>query len=191
MAIGTVCRRYQVPPHVARALAEHYNLRTRVITVRPIKTVPSSDGSYIIVYRPGRLPAGTDTDLAHLCGTAETRYILGASGDQWHHPQARAGTIPDAYWHLSGGRQLNVEYDTGTYDRESCTRKLCAALDQHRPIVWAASTLSCLSRVRGYMDDINTERAAERQRAGAYPLTPPPLLTRLVAWHSESEWAAT
>ena len=85
--------------------------------------------------------------LAHLAGTAQIRYLLGAGIKDWLPETAYGNHRPDALWRPSSDRVIAIEYDGG-YAAEVVRQKMASFSDKFDGIIWGAPSSARLSHVR-------------------------------------------
>lgn len=188
VGIGTLSRRFEYPAHVILAALDHHGLCTSVITVKAVHSQVTTDQPYRIVH-PRPLSPQRPTELAHLAGIAEVRWLVGAPRDEWKPARQRESndqygtTTPDAYWRRASGQEIDVEYDRGTYASPTLRAKLAATVLRRRTYLYACAIPDRLLVLQRELRSIE----AEMRRSGVHDLPPINLILQRVYWHVGSE----
>ena len=193
VGLGTISRKYDVTPAVARALVTHHQLRITIITVEAVRGQPHTDRPYVVVYASRERPSRVDAELGHLAGLAEMRLLTGDREGRWVHARAAGQAVPDAYWHVPAAHPLRatlgmealIEFDRGTYAPATRTAKIEAALLSRRPLIYGCPIPRRLLLVRDEASVLDARhRAQGRISSVARPL---PVLLWPTFWHVGSE----
>jgi len=92
-----------------------------------------------------RVANGDDTALAHRCGTAEIRYMLGVDSDRAVWQAETRGKLscenPDAVYLPEGGRRIAIEFDAGSYGPRIIDKKLRTFRERgFEQTIWGVTT---------------------------------------------------
>lgn len=126
---------------LARAGLTGNGVPSRELSVRPLVTSKTE------LEEPVRFFARTSAfllkrpaDLAHLAGIAESRRILGVSGDRWMLDRGGYRQRPDAVFPDAQGDLIAVEFDAG-YPRPVVRHKVRSFSTSFAGLVWATPSV--------------------------------------------------
>lgn len=108
LTLAQVVRHYEVREEPVLSHFPH-----REVQFKPLSNSSPVKRTTFIAREPERLLWEPAWSLAHDAGTAELRYLLGASRQEWERAQGYGTSRPDALWRRPGGQVVAVEYDGG------------------------------------------------------------------------------
>ncbi|WP_161883145.1 hypothetical protein [Deinococcus alpinitundrae] len=113
--------------------------------IRPVKDTMANEITTTFLTSTRQIANGDDASLAHRCGAAQVRYMLGVDSDPEVWQAETRGRLsyenPDAVYLSPQGQRIAIEFDTGHYSAKDIRRKLDAFQDRGfaKPI-WAVTT---------------------------------------------------
>ncbi|AZI45220.1 hypothetical protein EHF33_20130 (plasmid) [Deinococcus psychrotolerans] len=113
--------------------------------IRPAKRSMANEINTTFLTWTRQIANGDDTALAHRCGTAEVRYMLGADSNRELWQAEARGALsydnPDAVYVPGNGRRIAVEFDAGSYSPSVIRNKLDTFSDRgFEETIWAVTT---------------------------------------------------
>jgi len=140
----------QLERHFGMTEAEACAMGARGFVVSLSKTKGSTRHTcHRFIIRKGKRPPGDGPSVRHLTGTAEMRYLLGASADVWVSDASRryAKNKPDAIWRTPEG-VVAIEYDAGAYDPDQIREKLIAFEKGYVGQIWGSPSKARVEHIK-------------------------------------------
>ncbi|GAA3998969.1 hypothetical protein GCM10022631_07220 [Deinococcus rubellus] len=135
----------QLERHFGLEIADLEGVRYVETIVRSSKDMSANEVKTVFLTASRQIANGDDTALAHRCGTAEIRYMLGVDSDPARWQAEVRGRLsyenPDAVYVPESGGEIAVEFDAGSYGPRVIDRKLRTFKERgFQETIWAVTT---------------------------------------------------
>lgn len=150
-ALGTdkVLSVAQVIRHYGMSESEAIAQGARAFVVSVSKTQNSTEKLHHFVTPARKRPLNDGSNVRHLTGVAEMRYLLGATHDAWvsEADKRHAGNEPDGVWFKPEG-DVAIEYDAGAYSPNQILDKLIAFQTSYSGQIWGSPSKRRVTHIR-------------------------------------------
>jgi len=113
--------------------------------IRPAKGMMANEVQATFLTSTRQIANGDDASLAHRCGAAQVRYMLGVTSDPDVWQAEVRGHLsyenPDAVYTPQQGQRIAIEFDAGQYNAKDIRRKLDTFQDRgFAGTIWAVTS---------------------------------------------------